>query len=141
MLLMGPVLGAGTEVAMDDRTARAALRHHWDASDANDLGAEHEIYHEDALLDYPQSGERLRGRRNIQERRAVQPNKKQFAVRRVVGSGNLWVTELTLTYDGAPSYVVNIMEFRDGLVDHETQYFSNIFEPGASRAYLVEQMP
>jgi ketosteroid isomerase-like protein len=50
---------------MDDRTMRAALRRHWDASDANDFNVEHEIYHEDAVLDYPQSGERIRGRRNI----------------------------------------------------------------------------
>lgn len=126
---------------MDDRTVQATLRKHWDASDADDLEAEHEIYHEDALLDYPQSGERLRGRRNIQESRAVQPNRKRFAVRRIVGGGGLWVTELILTYDGAPSYVVSIMEFSDGLVAHETQYFTGAFEPGPTRAHLVEQMP
>lgn len=141
MLLIGPVIGANMEVAMDDLPCRAALRDHWSASDDNDLEAEHQIYHEDALLDYPQSGERLRGRRDIRESRAVQPNKKRFAVRRIVGSGNLWVTELTVTYDGAPSYVVSIMEFRDGLVFHETQYFTGAFEPGATRALLVEQMP
>ena len=126
---------------MDDRTVQAMLRKHWDASDADDLEAEHEIYHEDALLDYPQSGERLRGRRNIQESRAVQSNKKRFAVRRVVGSGSLWVTELILTYDGAPFYVVSIMEFSEGLVAHETQYFTGAFKPGPTRANLVEQMP
>jgi hypothetical protein len=59
---------------MDDQTARAALKRHWDASDANDFSVEHEIYHEDAMLDYPQSGERIHGRHNIQESRFVQPN-------------------------------------------------------------------
>ena len=82
---------------MDDRTVRAALQRHWDASDANDFEAEHEIYREDAVLDYPQSGERIRGRHNIQESRFVQPNKKRFTVRRIIGSGNLWVTEFVLT--------------------------------------------
>jgi hypothetical protein len=124
---------------MDDRTARTALKRHWDASDAGDFVVEHEIYHEDAVLDYPQSGERIRGRRNIQESRYVQPNKKRFAVRRVIGSGNLWVTEYVLTYDGVPSYVVSIMEFREGLVAAETQYFADRFEPGLSRAHLVER--
>jgi ketosteroid isomerase-like protein len=62
---------------MDDRTVRAALQRHWAASDANDFNTEHEIYHEDAVLDYPQSGERIRGRHNIQESRTVQPNKKR----------------------------------------------------------------
>jgi hypothetical protein len=125
---------------MDDRTARAALKRHWDASDASDFEVEHEIYREDAVLDYPQSGERIRGRRNIQESRSVQPNDKRFAVRRITGSGDLWVTEFTLSYDGAPSYVVSVMEFRDGLVAHETQYFAGPFEPGPSRAHLVEQI-
>jgi len=56
---------------------------------------------------------------NIQESRTVQPNKKRFTVRRMIGSGDLWVTEFVLSYDGIPSYTVSIMEFRDGLVAHE----------------------
>ena len=84
---------------MDDQTARVALERHWDASDASDFNVEHQIYHEDAVLDYPQSGERIRGRHNIQESRFVQPNKKRFTVRRIIGSGDLWVTEFVLTYD------------------------------------------
>jgi SnoaL-like domain len=99
---------------------RMALKRHWEASDANDFEVEHEIYREDAVLDYPQSGERIRGRRNIQESRTVQPNKKRFKVRRMIGGCALWVTEFVLTYDGIPSYTVSIMEFRDGQVAHET---------------------
>jgi hypothetical protein len=125
---------------MDDRTVRAALQRHWDASDANDFKVEHEIYREDAVLDYPQSGERIRGRHNIQESRFVQPNKKRFTVRRIVGSGDLWVTEFVLMYDSMPSYTVSIMEFREGLVAHETQYFADRFDPGPSRAHLVERV-
>jgi len=125
---------------MDDQAVRIALERHWNASDAGDFRGEHEIYREDAVLDYPQSGERIRGRSNIQESRYLQPNQKRFAVRRMIGGGDLWVTELVLTYDGAPSYVVSIMEFREGLVAHETQYFSDRFEPGASRAHLVERV-
>jgi len=125
---------------MDDRTIGMALAQHWQASDAGDLDAEHDIYHDDAVLDYPQSGERIRGRRAIQESRTVQPNAKRFAVRRTVGNGALWVTEFTLTYDGVPTYAVSIMEMRDGRVAHETQYFSERFEPGPSRAHLVERV-
>jgi hypothetical protein len=125
---------------MNDQTVRAALQRHWEASDASDFEVEHEIYREDAVLDYPQSGERIRGRHKIQESRTVQPNKKRFKVRRMIGSGDLWVTEFVLSYDGVPSYTVSIMEFRDGLVAHETQYFADRFEPGPSRAHLVEQM-
>ena len=125
---------------MDDRTVRAALERHWAATDASDFSVEHEIYSEDAVLDYPQSGERIRGRRNIQESRSVQPNKKRFAVARIIGSGDLWVTEFVLSYDGIPSYAVSIMEFRGGLVARETQYFADPFDPAPSRAHLVERV-
>ncbi|WP_315838483.1 nuclear transport factor 2 family protein [Bradyrhizobium prioriisuperbiae] len=124
---------------MDDRTIRAALERHWAASDASDFEVEHDIYREDAVLHYPQSGERIRGRRNIQQSRFLQPNRKRFTVQRIVGGGDLWVTEYILTYDGTPSYVVSIMEFRDGLVASETQYFADRFDPAPSRVHLVER--
>jgi hypothetical protein len=125
---------------MDDRTVRVALERHWAASDASDFEVEHEIYREDAVLEYPQSGERIRGRRNIRESRFVQPNKKRFTVRRIIGGGDLWITEFVLAYDGIPSYAVSIMEFRDGLVASETQYFADRFEAAPSRAHLVERL-
>ncbi|MGC2548782.1 MAG: nuclear transport factor 2 family protein, partial [Candidatus Sulfotelmatobacter sp.] len=105
-----------------DQEIRAALDQHWAASDANDFETEHLIYCEDAVLDYPQSGERTRGRRKIQGQLASQPSIKRFTVRRIIGSGDLWVTELILTYDGKPTYTVSIMEFRGDKVAHETQY-------------------
>ena len=124
----------------EDQIIRAALDRHWAASDANDFDAEHDIYREDALLEYPQSGERIRGRHNIQASRVAQPNAKRFEVRRMVGTGDLWVTEFILTYDGRASYSVSVMEFTDGKVARETQYFADPFEPGPSRAHLVERM-
>ena len=123
---------------MEDREIRAALERHWAASDANDFLVEHEIYREDAVLHYPQSGERIRGRCKIQESRMVQPSQKRFAVQRIICDGDLWVTEFVLSYDGAPSYTVGIMEFSDGKVARETQYFGDPFEPGSSQAHLVE---
>src|SRR6201746_254352 len=92
------------EIEMDDRTVRTALQRHWNASDANDFEVEHQIYREDAVLEYPQSAERIRGRRNIQASRAAQPSMKRFTVRRILGAADLWVTEFVLTYDGRPSY-------------------------------------
>ena len=126
------------EIEMEDREIRAALERHWAASDASDFAVEHEIYREDAVLHYPQSGERIRSRARIQESRTVQPNQKRFAVQRIIGGGHLWITELVLSYDGAPAYTVSIMEFSDGKVMRETQYFAEPFSPGPSRAYLIE---
>jgi hypothetical protein len=119
---------------------REALDRHWAASDANEFDIEHDIYREDALLEYPQSGERIRGRHNIQASRAAQPNGKRFTVRRIAGAGDFWVTEFIIEYDGRPTYSVSVMEFRDGKVALETQYFADPFEPGSSRAHLVERM-
>jgi hypothetical protein len=126
---------------MDEREIRAALDRHWAASDANDFDAEHRIYRDDAVLEYPQSGERIRGRANIQSSRAAQPNQKRFTVRRILGAGDLWITEFVLTYDGRPSFTVSIMEFVVGQVARETQYFADSFAPGPSRAQWVERMP
>ena len=126
--------------AARDQAIRTALDQHWAASDANDFETEHHIYLEDAVLEYPQSGERTRGRRNIQGQRASQPNKKRFSIRRILGGGDLWVTEFILTYDGKPSYTVSIMEFKGDKVARETQYFADPFAAPASRAQWVERM-
>jgi hypothetical protein len=124
-----------------DREIRAALDQHWAASDANDFQTEHLIYHDDAVLEYPQSGELTRGRSNIQGQRESQPNKKRFSIRRIIGSGDLWVTEFILTYDNKPSYTVSIMEFTGDKVARETQYFADPFVAPAFRAKWVERMP
>jgi hypothetical protein len=92
------------------------------------------------VLEYPQSGEHICGRRNIPASRFAQPSMKRLAVRRILGAGDLWVTEFVLTYNGQPSYVVSIMEFEDGKVAREVLYFGDAFEPGPSRARWVERM-
>jgi ketosteroid isomerase-like protein len=77
-------------IVMTGPDIRAALERHWAASDADDFEGEHEIYCNDAILDYPQSGERIRGRRQIQFARAAQPNQKRFSVKRISGADDLW---------------------------------------------------
>ena len=123
-----------------EQKIRAALDQHWAASDANDFETEHRIYLDDAVLEYPQSGELTRGRRNIQGQRESQPNKKRFTIRRIIGSGELWVTEFILMYDNKPSYTVSIMEFKGDKVARETQYFADPFPASAFRAQWVERM-
>lgn len=125
---------------MHDDDVRAALQRHWAASDVDDFAVEHEIYADDAVLEYPQSRERIRGRQGIQASRMAQPNKKRFAVRRVLGAGSVWISELVLTYDDRPVHVVSIMEFEGDKVVRETQYFGDPFEPGSSRTAWVERM-
>jgi len=98
------------------------------------------IYEDYAILEYPQSGERIRGRSNIQASRMAQPSRKRFSVRRILGGGALWISEVVITYDEQPTHVVSIMEFEAGKVVRETQYFGEPFAPGPSRARWAERM-
>ena len=125
---------------MLDDEVRVALQRHWAASDANDFVAEHQIYRADGVLEYPQSGERIRGRSNIQASRVAQPSAKRFLrtthtrrrksldqrtrpqVRRA--------TVLRREHNGIRGW---------GIV-RETQYFGEPFAPGPSRAQWVERM-
>jgi ketosteroid isomerase-like protein len=125
---------------MGEQSIRAAIDRHWASSAAGDQVAEHEIYHDDVVCEYPQSSEVIRGRRNLQELRSHHPAKPSgFAVRRIAGEGDLWVTEYVITYEGKPAYTVSIMEFRDGKVARETQYFADPFDAPPWRAQWVER--
>jgi hypothetical protein len=130
-----------TSATERDAELRARIQQHWDASERGDVEVEHEIYAADAILDYPQSGERFSGRAKIQAQRGGHPAERHFTVRRILGAGNLWVSECVITYDGAPTYSVSVMEFADGLVTHESQYFADPFTAPSSRAALAEPMP
>jgi hypothetical protein len=124
-----------------DADIRARIRQHWEASQRGDIETEHAIYATDAILDYPQSGERFSGRSRIQAQRGGHPAERHFSVRRILGSGDLWVSECVITYDGVPTYSVSIMEITGGLVTHETQYFADPFEASPDRAALAEAIP
>lgn len=121
-----------------DTRARAAVEEHWLASERGDSEAEHALYAVDAVLDYPQSGERFRGRATIAAQRGGNPANRHFTVQRITGGGGLWVSECVITYDGAPTHSVSIMEFAHGEVVHETQYFADPFPASAARAALAE---
>lgn len=133
-------LGGTKEQTMREEQRRETLNRHWQASATGDLNAEHDIYEDDAVCDYPQSGERILGRKNLQALRSHHPGKPSgFEVRRMVGSGDIWVTEYTIEYQGQTAYTVSIMEFRDVKVMHETQYFADPFEAPAWRRQWVQQ--
>ena len=124
----------------DGRT-RAAIEEHWRASERGDAETEEAIYAAEAILDYPQSGERFRGRATITAQRGGHPAARHFTIQRITGGGDLWVSECVITYDGVPTSSVSIMEFADEHVVHETQYFADPFSAPAWRAALAEPMP
>ena len=124
-----------------DARIRAAIEEHWRASERGDTEAEHAVYAGDAILDYPQSGERFRGREAISAQRGGHPASRHFTILRITGTGSLWVSECVITYDGTPTYSVSIMEFAYDHVVHESQYFADPFGAPPWRAALAEPMP
>ncbi len=109
---------------MDENAARAALRRYIEYSGV-DQDISHEIYHDDddAVLEFPQSGERFEGLENFREWRRIHPAKTEFEIRRLRGSGDPWVMELIVTYDGGTSlFGVSVFEFRGDEVSRETIY-------------------
>jgi ketosteroid isomerase-like protein len=124
---------------MDETAARKLIRDHFQAAGRDELVA-CEIYADDAILDFPQGQERIRGKANILAFRTAYPASLDFEVRRTIGCGDLWVNEYTIRYDGTPNNVVGIMEFRDGKVVRETVYVAAPWEPPTWRARWVEPM-
>ena len=124
-----------------DAKTRARIEQHWEASDRGETDTEHAIYAADAILDYPQSGERFRSRSKIQAQRGGHPAERHFTILRIRGGGDLWVSECVISYDGVPTYSVSVMEFADDVVTHETQYFADPFQAPAWRAPLAEPIP
>jgi hypothetical protein len=130
-----------SEQSMQEEQIREALDAHWRASATGDVNAEHDIYADNAICDYPQSGERILGRSNLQALRSHHPGKPSgFKVKRILGQGDLWITEYTINYQERSAYTVSIMEFRYGKVVHETQYFADPFEAPAWRSQWVQKI-
>jgi len=129
-----------SETIDGDTQARAKIMEHWRASEQGDSSAEHAINAADAILDYPDL-ERFRGRAAIAAQRGGHPADRHYTVRRISGTGDIWVSECVISHDSVPAYSVSIMEFSGGLVTHETQYFADPFDPPPWRAGLAEPMP
>ena len=124
---------------MDDAGARAAIEAHFAAAGRDEIAAT-AIYSDDAVIEFPQGGERMRGRANILAMRTAYPTSLDFEMRRTIGCGDLWVNEYIIRYDGKPSNVVGIMEFRDGKVFRETVYVGDPWDPPEWRSQWIEPL-
>jgi hypothetical protein len=119
---------------MDAETVRGMLRQHFEIAES-DPDKAHEMYHEDAVLEFPQSGERFEGVENFREWRRQYPAKTNFELGEIRGGGDVWVVELTVTYDGGPTnFGVSIHEFRGDKIERETIYVAEGFEAPEWRA-------
>jgi hypothetical protein len=113
--------------------AREVFLHHWRYTVEGNEAKVHEMYHDDAILEFPQSGERFRGRANMQgfrEQYGAQTGvaAMDFEPREIRGGGDFWIGEGLGRYDGGePIHFVHILEFRGDLVQRETIYFAEPF--------------
>jgi len=103
-----------------------------------DAAQEYELRHEDVVIDMLQSGERIRGRDNMKAMQDAYPGPPKVTMRRIVGSGDVWVVEASSDYNGRIYHVANIIEFREGKIIRETRYYADPFEAPAWRAQWVE---
>ena len=119
---------------MDANGVLAMLQQHFDNA-STDPALAHAMYHEDAVLEFPQSGERFEGLDNFREWRSGYPANTRFTFREVRGEGDSWVAELTVTYDDGPeNFGVSILELRDGRIARESIYVTEGFEAPEWRA-------
>ena len=102
---------------------------------ASDPELAHEMYHDDAVLEFPQSGERFVGVENFREWRSTYPASTAFEIQEVRGAGDLWVVEITVTYDQGPvNFGVSIHEFRGDRIARESIYVAEGWEAPDWRA-------
>lgn len=95
----------------------------------------HEMYRDDAVLEFPQSGERFEGVENFREWRSGYPAETSFEFREIRGGSDLWVVELSVTYDGgSENFGVSIIELQEGMIARETIYVAEGWEPPEWRA-------
>jgi hypothetical protein len=125
---------------MDEGAARGMIKEHFDWCGKDEVRAS-EIYAEDAVIEFPQSGERIRTRANIVAFRTAYPAALSFEMHRTIGLGEVWVNEYTIRYDGKdPHSVVGIMEFGDDQVVRERIYINQPWDPPSWRGQWVEMM-
>ena len=119
---------------MDASTVKAMLERHFEYSASNPDMA-HDMYRADAVLEFPQSGERFVGVENFREWRSNYPASTVVEFRGVRGSGDLWVAEISIRYDeGPPNFGISILELRDGQIARETIYVTEGWEAPEWRA-------
>lgn len=120
---------------MDESGARAILQFHLDASAAGDGAKAHTVYLPDAVLEFPQSGERFEGVANIRGFREVYPADVHLVIRRIRGGGDVWIAEVAVRYDDGPeNYGLSVLQFRGDKVAAETIYYAEAFEAPEWRA-------
>jgi len=127
---------------MDDSDHRQTLERYWRALGDRDFDAVRGMFADDVVVEWPQSGERFVGKESCINVFANYPggSPKVLSIRRILGEGNLWITEAEMEYPDAKRYqTVGITEFRDGKIVHEVDYFAEPFPAPEWRMQWVDR--
>jgi ketosteroid isomerase-like protein len=122
---------------------RDLIEQYWQTMNTNDFRAVGDLLHDDFVLDYPQSGERLRGR----ERNALfnetypSPGPWSFHVERLLVGDDTAVTDVVVRGAEVEARAISFFEIRDDRIWRITEYWPDPFEAPEWRAHLVEAIP
>lgn len=106
---------------------------------AKDVDVMNEVFVDDSVLSWPQSGEVIRGREKRQGLYHAFPSLPTIAPYRTVSSGDLVISEAELDYGTETYQVVFIFECHDDRIVRETAYWTKPFPAPAWRAAWVER--
>jgi hypothetical protein len=126
---------------MGDEARRVRIREFAEAINTHDVDVFDAFYHDDVVVEWPQSGEVIRGKKDIRELRLAYPIPPAATLHRIAGSGDLWAMEMVFDYDGDRFHVIILHQYRNGLVVRETSYYAAPFQAPAWRARWVEPVP
>jgi hypothetical protein len=109
------------------------VRDHWEH--IADPDRAHELYHPDAVLEFPQSGERFEGMARFKEWRSRYPAEVAYRIRRMTVRDDLAVVECSISYDGGPwMQGVQLLDFEGDRVIRERIYVMEPWEAPEWRA-------
>ena len=124
-----------------ERTGRQVVEALVATLNAGEVAGMDDLFHEDAVMEWPQSGERIVGADNRRAIYGAFPRLPAISPRRLVGEGDLWVLQADLDYgDGDPYQAVFVFELRDGRIAQETAYWTKPFPAPEWRAPWVQRM-
>lgn len=98
------------------------------------------LFHEDAVFDRPQYGQRASGRAAISRIHEEQAQRPPGRIRRVTASGDVLVLESRLGPMTDPWLLVRILEFRGKHVARAAEYLAEPYEPPEARKPFIEHL-
>ena len=129
-------------VAMGDADAanRDVVERFFAASERGDTSAITALVDDDMVMEWPQSGERFRGRENVLGAMGAVAVKPQFAGSpRLTGSGHIWVLMVPLRYGEDVLQYVAVLELSGGRIRRATGYWGAPFPAQDSRAAFLDR--